>query len=93
MAKVSVVYTADPDDQPYADMAGHRFFDGVPVELDPEDNEADAHFLSKLPGNRFFSITGGDETPVRFTPSKADNLAKARAAKAAKNAPLKDVDA
>lgn len=87
MAKVSVVYTADPEDQPYADMAGHRFFDGVPVELDPEDNEADAHFMSKLPGNRFFSIAGEEK------PSKADNLAKARAAKAAKNAPLKDIDA
>lgn len=63
MAKHSVIYTADKDDSPVSETADHRFFDGVPVELDDEI-EADAHFLAKVPGNRFFHIVGQEKKPV-----------------------------
>jgi hypothetical protein len=86
MAKIA--FTGDPrnpgTDPAVADFFGIKFPFGEPLEV-PDD------IAARLRNHSHF--TAGPAPVDAPKPSMADNLAKARAAKAAKNAPLKDVDA
>lgn len=90
MSTIKATYNAPAGDAEVVTMRGVRFFDGQEVELDTKEH---AELVAKLRTNQHFAIDGDAvEKPV-----KADPMAKARAARAAKKAaekaPLKDVDA
>ena len=46
MAKVSVIYRAPVGDSKVCELGGFTFFDGMPLEI--EDNEDNAHLISRL---------------------------------------------
>ena len=46
MAKISVIYRAPKGDSRVTEWLGFTFFDGMPVEI--EDNEDNAHLIGKL---------------------------------------------
>jgi hypothetical protein len=84
---VKATWLGGPGEPESCEWMGVTFPEGVPVEI------SDEFMIRKAKGNKFFDVSDDDAPAAEEKPSKADNLAKARAAKAAKNAPLKDVDA
>ncbi len=83
MSKVHATYIAPKDDSPVVETRGVRFFDGQAVPLDHEEH---GDLIAKLRTNQHFDVDGDDDQLAQadIKPSKADHLAKARAAKAAK---------
>jgi hypothetical protein len=69
MAKVSVTYKAPQGDSKVCELFGFTFFDGKPVEI--EDNEQNAHALKKLGNNSLFETSGGTTTAAAGQPKGA----------------------
>ncbi len=80
---VKATWLGGPGEPDECEWMGVVFPVGQPVEITNE------FMIRKAKGNKFFAVEDDEPEPK---PSKADNLAKARAAKAAK-AHVKDVDA
>ena len=55
MATVSVIYRAPKGDNKVCEWGEFTFFDGVPVEI--EENENTAHMIKKMSANRQFELS------------------------------------
>jgi hypothetical protein len=57
MAKVTVTYRAPEDDNEVVTAFKHKFFNGMPVDL---DSEAHAYAVGKLSNNQHFEVVASD---------------------------------
>jgi hypothetical protein len=64
MAKITVTYHAPKGDNKVCEWGAFTFFDGMPVEI--EDNADNAHMLKKMKGNQYFTMgeKAGKAAPV-----------------------------